>query len=282
MERKKEYITLPERDALLFESDPSPSLFQVVIPDAVHNYIVRLVTPELQKLAQQGWEVDDDELYPLDPDIKPIVRWVPFTKVKFRCKGVTVHLRRVRIENRSYHSRGDSTSGEAAIRKAFRDAETIRDVLHDRIEKDGEQMQGVNGGTQTLGDLREFARNGLASLCRRMGIPETKTQSIFVSPVVKMWLQEVLLKHAIFSLLLMGKGIELMALRAPLYAGFGEDYVDTITAEAMELYEEFAQVFAQAKQTGDSGLYIQLAAIIRQSITSSSTELEQNHQAYTS
>lgn len=171
---------------------------------------------------------------------------------------------------------------DAVLCKAFRDAEAIRDILHGRIEKDGGQMQSVNGGKQTLADLQEFARNGIAGLCKRMCVPQTKTESIFLSQPVTMWLQEVLLKHAIFSLLLMGKGYEITTVRASLYAGFGVDYVDAVTAEAMVLYEEFRRIFAQAKHTGDTGLNGRLVAIIRRSITSSNIELEKYHEACTS
>jgi hypothetical protein len=88
IERKKEYIVLPEYNALLFESDPNPSWLQVVIPDAVVKYIRRLIRPQLEEYAQEGWSLDREELYPLEPDIKTIVRWMPFTKIKHRCKGV--------------------------------------------------------------------------------------------------------------------------------------------------------------------------------------------------
>src|SRR5260370_31088516 len=104
-----------------------------------------------------------------------------------------------------------------------------------------------------------------------MGVAEAKIKSILEFRLVKMWLQEILIKNTLLSLLLMGKGYEITTVRAALYTGFGEAYVDGITAEAMALYEKFARIFEQAKQTGDTRLYTQLAAIIRQSITSTNT-----------
>ena len=102
-------------------------------------------------------------------------------------------------------SRGDQSLAEA-IRSAFKDAEDILKVLRERFEKDAAQMKSANDGQRTVADLQEFARNGLVGLCRSAGIPAAKTDNLLLYRNAKMWLEEVLLQHLLFMLLLMGKG----------------------------------------------------------------------------
>ena len=96
IERKTVYIALPERDDLVFEENPDAPFFATTtqVPQDIVNYIVRLIKPSLNAFEQEGWLLDDDRLYALEPDVKSITKW--FGKVKFRCKGVTVHLIRAR------------------------------------------------------------------------------------------------------------------------------------------------------------------------------------------
>ncbi len=94
VERKQAYIALPEREDLVFEQDPwrSKHVLDPVMPREVKDYLARLLKPELEKFAQAGWQLDELVLHPWEPRIKPLVSWIPFSTVKFRCVGIIVHL----------------------------------------------------------------------------------------------------------------------------------------------------------------------------------------------
>src|SRR5947199_10836228 len=83
---------------------------------------------------------------------------------------------------------------------AFFEAEHIVGSLHDRITEAGTSPDSPQYGKQTLGDLQEFAKNGLEGLCKRIGIPQEQTRYIMVSPTANAWLTEVVLKLLFYSL----------------------------------------------------------------------------------
>lgn len=97
VERKTEYIPLPEQEDLVFSTDTLERHTQ--IPDAILDYIIELIKPHLIEFALQGWLPDDNRLHSLKPDVERVTSWVPFTKHRFKCKGVTVQLVRVRTSN---------------------------------------------------------------------------------------------------------------------------------------------------------------------------------------
>jgi len=174
-----------------------------------------------------------------------------------------------------------SMNMDAVIRKAFRDAETIRDLVHDRITKDGDPARGATSGQQTVLDLQELGRSGLAGLCKRMGIPQSHTEDIFLIPFAKMWLQEVVLKHMIFSMLLMGKSHEMAAAGQALSSQFGFQYIEKVANDALLLAEQFRDTFALMQKTGNKGLQAKLQQLVNQSLIAG-PERERYHIAYTS
>lgn len=90
-------IPLPQNDALIFVSEPSNNFFKVIIPKAVESHVDRLIKPWLEQYSQVGWELDTSEPVPreiLYEGAGGCMMSVPFTKVRFRCTDVLLHLRR--------------------------------------------------------------------------------------------------------------------------------------------------------------------------------------------
>ncbi len=125
VEQKTAYIALPERDDLVFAADLRESLLdaEITLPDDMGSYILRLIRPQLEAFAQEGWVLDEDRLNALIPDVKMIDRW--FRKPEFRCKGVTVYLRRVASYRVSSQSRPVQERQQAPM-SAERKTEYIR------------------------------------------------------------------------------------------------------------------------------------------------------------
>jgi hypothetical protein len=153
-----------------------------------------------------------------------------------------------------------------AIRKGFREAEQGLRHLHTHFE--------TRDGKQGVKDLQELLTNGIERLCRIAGIASFQTRHIFQHAPVRLWMEEVACKKLIMTLLLKGKGPEVLAISTMISARFGEQNGIDIANAAMFLADELNEAVEQKDMN-------RITAIMRATFVAS-PKLEEYHKRYTS